>query len=131
MKACSCVGDAFTLRTFGVEFYLFEEIMRLATAFPAKYSNPCRANFPPTTIPTLNNLELKIRFLSSCGISGAIQPTVSAKSPIVEKFFHLRLLGGRALHARGNQGHQVPVLMMGHRDHLKTTMTVMTMKCWG
>ena len=116
--------------SFGVEFYLFEEIMRLATAFPAKYSNPCRANFPPTTIPTLNNLELKIRFLSSCGISGAIQPTVSAKSPIVEKFFHLGLLGGRALHARGNQGHQVPVLMMGHRDHLKTTMTVMTMTCW-
>ena len=54
----------------------------------------------------------------------------SAKSPIVEKFFHLGLLGGRALHARGNQGHQVPVLMMGHRDHLKTTMTVMTMTCW-
>ena len=51
----------------------------------------------------------------------------SAKSPIVEKFFHLGLLGGRALHARGNQGHQVPVLMMGHRDHLKTMMTVMTM----
>ena len=120
------------MRTFGVEFYLFEEIMRLATAFPAKYSNPCRANFPPTTIPTLNNLELKIRFLSSCGIIalGLHSQMFSAKSPIVEKFFHLGLLGGRALHARGNQGHQVPVLMMGHRDHLKTTMTVMTMTCW-